>query len=195
MLDALLTGASDSFSSLASTAQVGRTRRPQAGCTKQVLRVCRRPFRDGDCEGLPSRPRKSSRTFRRRLKGTARPWWRSWARGESAPRGADTGDAPPVGSVSTFRSADGQPADRKQAQHIVRFHRTGHRALVQSNGRGRDLWRRRASRDQSPTSVDGLQHADNARPQLPQFGPALSARAGPWFKSLAASLLLESGRP
>jgi hypothetical protein len=104
-LDALLTGASDSFRNLASTSR--------AGCTKQVLRVCRRAFRNGDCEGLPSRPRKSSRTCRRRLKGTARPAWRSWARSDSTPQGVNPGEAPPVGSVSIFRSAAGQPAGRK----------------------------------------------------------------------------------
>jgi hypothetical protein len=49
---------------------------------------------------------------------------------------------------------------------------------VQSNGRGRDLWRRRASRDPSPTGCDVLQHAKNARPLVPQFGAALNARAG-----------------
>jgi hypothetical protein len=169
LLDALLTGASDSFFKLAST--------PRASCTKQLLRVCLRPFRDGDCEGFPSRPRKSSRSFRRRFKRSARPRWRSWARGDSSPTGANGGDASPVGAVSTFRSADGQPAVRK-ATSIIKFIRPGHRALVQSNGRGRDLRRRRASRDRSPTSCDVFQHAKNARPLVPQFGAALSARAG-----------------
>ena len=152
MLDALLTGASDSFRNLAST---GR-----AGCTKQLWRVCRRAFRNGDCDPLTlpspqrgegareSRPRKSSRTFRRRLKGTARPCWRGWARGESTPTEVDTGEAPPVGLVSTFRSAAGQPAVR-EALFIV-WHRPGCRALVQSNGRGQAgrQWRKRACQDQ-----------------------------------------------
>lgn len=113
LLDALLTGASESFWKLAST--------PRADCTKHLLRVCLRPFRDGDCEGFPSRPRISSRTFRRRFKVTARPRWRSWAKGDSAPWGTNLGEAPPVGVVSTFRSADGQPAVRKQATCIVLF--------------------------------------------------------------------------
>ena len=56
------------------------------------------------------------------------------------------GEAPPVGSVSAFRSANGQPAVR-EAKFIIVLTRPGHRALVQSNGRGRDLWRMRASRD------------------------------------------------
>ena len=87
-----------------------------------VAGVCRRAFRSGDCEGLPSRPRKLSRTFRRRLKGTARPGWRGWATGDSAPTGVDTGEAPPVGSVSMFRSADGQPPVR-EATHIFKLGR------------------------------------------------------------------------
>jgi hypothetical protein len=112
-----------------STRRADRTRSRQAGCTKQVLRVCLRLFRDGDCDPLPApfrsqqaggpRPRKSSRSFRRRLKGTARLWRRGWARGEATPTGINAGDTAPVGSVSTFRSADGQPADRKLAKAIV----------------------------------------------------------------------------
>ena len=147
-LDALLTAASGSFRKRASTLPAGDTRHPRAGCTKQVLRVCLRPFRDEDCDGAPSRPRTSSRTFRRRFKGTARPCWRSWARGESTPTGANTGDAPPVGLVRTFRSAAGQPAVRKAP--VIVWHRPGYRALVQSNGRGQAgrVWRKRASRDQ-----------------------------------------------
>src|SRR5262249_25455448 len=107
-----------------------------------------RAFRNGDCVPSPqpfprgrgrqrTRPRKSSRTFRRWLKGTARPCGRGWARGDSTPAEVETGEAPPVGLVSTFRSAAGQPAVRKAA--FIVWHRPGYRALVQSNGRGRDL--------------------------------------------------------
>jgi len=185
-LDALLTAASGSFRKRASTLPAGDTRHPRAGCTKQVLRVCLRPFRDEDCDGAPSRPRTSSRTFRRRFKGTARPCWRSWARGESTPTGANTGDAPPVGLVRTFRSAAGQPAVRKAP--VIVWHRPGYRALVQSNGRGQAgrVWRKRASRDQSPTSVDGLQHAQNARPLLPQLGAGTERTVRPSFRSFAS---------
>jgi len=185
-LDALLTAASGSFRKRASTLPAGDTRHPRAGCTKQVLRVCLRPFRDEDCDGAPSRPRTSSRTFRRRFKGTARPCWRSWARGESTPTGANTGDAPPVGLVRTFRSAAGQPAVRKAP--VIVWHRPGYRALVQSNGRGQAgrVWRKRASRDQSPTSVDGLQHAQNTRPLLPQLGAGTERTVRPSFRSFAS---------
>jgi hypothetical protein len=44
--------------------------------------------------------------------------WQDWAKGESTPTGVNTGDAPPVGSVSTFRSTDGQPAVPKQYRVI-----------------------------------------------------------------------------
>jgi hypothetical protein len=128
-------GCSQSFWNLAST--------PRACCTKHLLRVCLRPFRNGDCEGFPSRPRNSSRAFRRRFKSSARRAWQGSAKGDSAPQGAKAGDAPPVGGVRIFRSADGQPAARKQAKRIVDDpSEPGHRAVVQSNGRGRDLWRR-----------------------------------------------------
>src|SRR6516162_7312442 len=49
LLDALLTGAGESFCKLAST--------PRAGRTKHLLRVCHWSFRNNDCEGFPSRPR------------------------------------------------------------------------------------------------------------------------------------------
>src|SRR5229473_4212463 len=113
LLGALLTAASECFCKLAST--------PRAGRTKHLLRVCLRPFRDGDCNGLPSRPRISSRTFRRRFKVSARPGWRGWARSDSTPLGAKLDEAPPVGVVSTFRSANGQPAVRKQAHCMMLF--------------------------------------------------------------------------
>jgi hypothetical protein len=91
--------------------------------------------------------------------------------------GVNRDAAPPVGSVSRFRSAAGQPAVRK-ARIIMTVKDRDTVRSCNPSGRGRDLWRGRASRDQSPTSVDGLQHAKNARPHLPQFGAALTARAG-----------------
>jgi hypothetical protein len=110
-LDALLTGCGDAFHGLAST--------PGAGCTKHLLRVCLRPFRVGDCGSFPPRPRKSSRAFHRPIKAAARPWWRSWARGDLASTEAKWGDTPPVGLVSRFRSADGQPAVREPAKILI----------------------------------------------------------------------------
>src|SRR5436309_9060453 len=101
-LDALLTFAGNLFLHEASTVPVDRTRDRQAGCTKQLPRVCLRPFRDGDCDLEGSRPRKGSRAVRRRFKRTARPGWRSWARGDSTSPETNPGDTPPVGSVSTF---------------------------------------------------------------------------------------------
>ena len=142
-----------------------------SGLHQTSMRVCLRPFRDGDCNGFPSRPRISSRAFRRRFKVSARPGWRAWARGVSTPRGAKLGKAPPVGVVSTFRSADGQPAVRQQAFDIVLF--SAGRVTVRSCNQSDEVgtcWRRRAFRDRSPTCRDGLQHAQNARPLLPQLG-------------------------
>src|SRR6478736_7625614 len=53
------------------------------------------------------------------------------------------------------------------------------RALVQSKRQGRDWWRRRASRDRFvPHLAMVCSTLESARPCVPQFGVALSARAG-----------------
>ena len=94
--------------------------------------------------------------------------------GNSAPAGVDTGDTPPVGSVSMFRSAAGQPAARK---HLLRFQPVTVRSCNQTVEVG--------------TCGVGVHHGITVPdvaifcstlatlvPSLPQFAAALSARAG-----------------
>ena len=163
-LDALLTDAA---------IRSGTWRRPQVRVAPNRYRwFCLRPLREGDCEGslhaqeFDRVPSAGVSKGRLDLGGGA-------GRGASRlPRESIRATPRRSAQLVCFARRTGNQQFASISSEASAPFGPGHRALVQSNGRGQDLWRRRASRDQSPTSVDGLQHAPNARPLTASFSAA-----------------------